>query len=150
MAEASVEIARPAEEVFPWLVDPRKRLRWVDGLVASEPLSEGCFRETMQQAGRRVDVTSRIDSAEERRRLEVHSEGRSVTARLEHRLEPSGDGTRLTSSLDFQLGGLLRFAGGVAAHQAQRSLEQSLARLKELLESSGADDAEEQPGAQHA
>jgi hypothetical protein len=29
---------------------------------------------------------------------------------------------------------LLRFAGGLAAAQAQRSLEASLARLKELLE----------------
>ncbi len=133
--EASVEIARPAADVFPWLVDPEKRLRWVSGLVSSAPVGEGRFRETMQQAGRHVELTSTVVASEEPRRLEVRSEGRGITAHGEHRLEPARDGTRLTSSLDLQLSGLLRFAGGVAAGQAQRSLETSLARLKELLES---------------
>jgi len=135
-SEATVEIERPAEEVFPWLVDPELRLRWVNGLVSSEPLGEGAYRETMQQAGRRVDLTSRIVALEEPRRLEVRSEGRGVAAHGVHRLEPVGGGTRLTSSLDLRLGGVLRFAGGLAGHQTQRSLERSLARLKELLESS--------------
>ena len=134
-SEASIEIARPAGEVFPWLVDSDKRLQWVSGLVASEPLRDGRYRETMEQAGRRVDVTSSVVALEEPHRLEVWSEGRGVTARIEHRLDPSGEGTRVISSLDLKLGGLLRFAGGVAAAQAQRSLERSLASLKTLLES---------------
>lgn len=142
-SEATVEIARSPDDVFPWLVDPDKRLLWVSGLVSSESLGEGRFRETMQQAGRRVDLTSTVVLVEEPRRLEVRSVGRGVTAHGEHRLEPLGDGTSLTSSLDLQLGGLLRFAGGVAAGQAQRSLERSLERLKELLESSRPHDAEE-------
>ena len=132
--QATIEIARPADDVFPWLIDPEKRLQWVSGLVASVPLEDGRFRETMEQAGRRMEVTSSVVAREEGRRLDVRSEGRGVTARIEHRLEPSGAGTRLTSSLDLQLGGILRFAGGIAAGQAQRSLEVSLGRLKELLE----------------
>lgn len=134
-SRASVEIARPAEEIFPWLVDPGRRLRWVSGLVSSQPLGDGRYRESMQQAGRHIEVTSTIVASEEPRHLAVRSVGRGVTAHGEHRLEPTAAGTRLTSSLDLQLGGLLRFAGGVAAGQAQRSLERSLARLKELLES---------------
>lgn len=147
-SEATVEIARSPEEIFPWLVDPDKRLLWVSGLVSSETLGEGRFRETMQQAGRQVNLTSTVVKVEEPRRLEVRSEGRGVTAHGEHRLEPLGNGTRLTSSLDLQLGGLLRFAGGVAGGQAERSLERSLARLKELLEAAGPDDAEQEPGAE--
>ena len=149
-SEASVEIARPAGDVFPWLLDTEKRLQWVSGLVSSAPLGDGRFRETMEQAGRRVDVTSSVVALEEPLRLEVRSEGRGVSARLEHRLDPSGEGTRLTSSLELKLGGLLRLAGGVAAVQAQRSLERSLARLKELLESPRSDDAEQEPGAEQA
>ena len=145
-SRAEVEIALAADEIFPWLLDPEKRLRWVSGLVRSEPLGDGRFSETMEQAGRRVKVTSSVVALEEPRRLEVRSEGRGVTAHLEHRLDPSDTGTRLTSSLDLQLGGLLRLAGGVAAAQAQRSLERSLARLKELLEAPGADDTEQEPG----
>jgi carbon monoxide dehydrogenase subunit G len=134
-SEASIEIARSAEEVFPWLLDSDKRLQWVAGLVGSEPLGDGRYRETMEQAGRRMDVTSSVVALEEPRHLEVRTEGRGVTASISHRLESVGDGVRLTSSLDLKLGGLLRLAGGVAGAQAQRSLEHSLAKLKELLES---------------
>ena len=148
-SEASVEIARPPAEVFPWLLDPGKRLRWVSGLVASEPLGDGRFRETMEQAGRRVDVRSSVVAVDEPRHLKVRTEGRGVTAVIAHRLDPTGAGTHLTSTLELQLGGLLRFAGGIAGAQAQRSLDASLARLKQLLESSGPDDAEQEPGAEH-
>ncbi len=148
-SEASIEIARSAEEVFPWLLDAEKRLQWVSGLVSSESLGDGRYRETMEQAGRRMDVTSSVVALEEPRHLEVRTEGRGVTASITHRLAPVGDGVELTSSLELRLGGLLRFAGGVAGAQAQRSLEASLARLKQLLESPGPDDAEQEPGAEH-
>ncbi len=134
-SRAEIEIALAADEIFPWLLDSEKRLQWVSGLVRSEPLGDGAFRETMEQAGRRMEVTSSVVALEAPRRLEVRSEGRGVTAHLEHRLDPSGTGTRLTSSLELKLGGVLRFAGGLAAAQAQRSLERSLAQLKTLLES---------------
>ncbi|HWH04809.1 MAG TPA: SRPBCC family protein [Gaiellaceae bacterium] len=133
-AEASIEIERPAAVVFPWLVEPGLRLRWVDGLVASEPDGDGRYRETMAAGGRSVDVTSTVSRLDEPHAVDVDMSGRGVTARAESRLEERDGRTRVTSSLDLQLGGLLRFAAGAAAHQAQRSLERSLARLKELVE----------------
>ncbi len=135
-SEASLEIARPAADVFPWLVAAEKRLQWVDGLVASEDLGGGRYRETLETAGRRVDVTSEIVGSEEPHRLEVRSQGAGVTAQIEHRLDERDGATTVTSSLELKLSGLLRFAGGLAAAQAQRSLEASLARLKELLQAS--------------
>ncbi len=133
-SEASVEIAAPAADVFPWLVEAGRRLQWVDGLVASEELGGGRHRETLETAARRVDVTSEIVGSDEPRRLEVRSEGSGVTALIAHRLEERDGTTTVTSSLELKLSGLLRFAGGLAASQGQRSLEQSLARLKQLLE----------------
>ncbi len=133
-SEARVEIAAPAAEIFPWLVDSSRRLQWVDGLVASEELGDGRYRETLEAAGRRVDVTSEIVAREEPRSLEVRSAGAGVTALIAHRLEEREGATTVTSSLELKLSGLLRFAGGLAAAQAQRSLQASLARLKELLQ----------------
>jgi uncharacterized protein YndB with AHSA1/START domain len=141
--EATIEIDRPREQVFPWLVDPEKRLRWVRGLVASEPIGDGRYREVMEAGGRRVEVTSTVERLDEPHAVDVAMRGSGVTARAESRLVERDGGTRVTSSLELQLGGLLRFASGIAARQAQHSLEQSLERLKRLVE-------DEQPGVERA
>ena len=133
-SRASIEIARPAADVFPWLLEPEKRVLWVSGLVSSEPLGEGGYREVVEQAGLHVVVTATVERADEPHALDVRMRGRGVTARAESRLEERDGITQLTSSLDLRLGGLARLAGGVASRQTQRSLEQSLARLKALLE----------------
>ena len=132
--EATIEIDRPRARVFPWLVDPEKRLRWVRGLSASESLGDGRYREVMEAGGRRVEVTSTVERLDAPHAVDVAMHGSGVTARAESRLEEHDGGTRVTSAVDLQLAGLLRFASGIAARQAQRSLEQSLARLKELVE----------------
>jgi carbon monoxide dehydrogenase subunit G len=131
---ATIEIERPREQVFPWLVDPEKRLRWVRGLAASEPLGDGRYREVMEAGGRRVELTSTVERLDEPSAVDVAMRGTGVRARAESRLVERDGGTCVTSSLELHLGGLLRFASGIAAHQAQRSLEQSLACLKQLVE----------------
>lgn len=148
-SEASIEIDRPAPEVFPWLLEPEKRLQWVAGLRSSEPLDETSFREVVQEAGRRIEARATVVRQEPPHALDVAMTGRGFEARVEHRLSEREGKTRLTSSFDLELGGLGRFAGPLVGRQTQRSLEQSLGRLKELLEASGAEDAEEEPGAEH-
>ncbi len=133
-SEATIQIDRDRAQIFPWLVEPEKRLRWVRGLAASEPIGDGRYREVMEAGGRRVEVTSTVERLDEPHAVDVAMRGSGVTARAESRLAEHDGGTRVTSSLDLQLGGLLRFASGIAARQAQHSLEQSLARLKELVE----------------
>jgi carbon monoxide dehydrogenase subunit G len=133
-SEATIQIDRDRAQIFPWLVEPEKRLRWVRGLAASEPMGDGRYREVMEAGGRRVEVTSTVERLDEPHAVDVAMRGSGVTARAESRLAEHDGGTRVTSSLDLQLGGLLRFASGIAARQAQHSLEQSLARLKELVE----------------
>jgi uncharacterized protein YndB with AHSA1/START domain len=132
--EATIEIDRPRAQVFPWLVDPDKRLRWVRGLAASQPLGDGRYREVMEAGGRRVEVTSTVERLDEPHAVDVAMHGSGVTARAESRLVERDGRTRVTASIDLQLSGLLRFASGIAARQAQHSLEQSLARLKQLVE----------------
>ena len=144
-SEASTEIDRPAADVFPWLLDPEKRLRWVTGLRSSERIDETTFREVVHQAGQQVEARATVLRQEPPHALDVTMTGRGFEARTEHRLTEHEGRTRLTSSFDVKLGGLGRFAGGIVARQTQRSLEQSLARLKDLLEAPGTDHAEEEP-----
>jgi len=133
-SEATIEIDRPPEEVFPWLLDPEKRLQWVSGLVSSEPIDDVSYREVVQEHGQRIEATATVVRSEPPHALELRLSGRGFTARAESRLREQGGGTCLTSSLAFELAGLARFAGGLVGRQTQRSLERSLARLKGLLE----------------
>ena len=133
-SEASIEIRRPAADVFPWLLEPEKRLQWVSGLVSSEPAGSERYREVVDQHGLRLEGTSTVVRNEPPHALDVDMAGRGFTARAESRLEERDGATHLTSSLDVQLSGLLRFAGAAVARGAERSLEASLRRLKELLE----------------
>ncbi len=139
--EHSVEIARPASDVFPWLVDADKRVRWVDGLEASEQLDPGepgvgtRFRETMAVPGYRLTVEVTIERLEPAREVAIHTTGRGFEARAVNRTEERDGGTRLTATLETDVKGLAgRVVGGIVGRQAQRSLEQSLATLKRLLE----------------
>ncbi len=147
-SEASIEIDRPAAEVFPWLVEPEKRLQWVTGLRSSESIDETSYREVMEEHGQRFEGTARVLREDPPHALDVEMKGRGFTARAESRLTEENGRTQLTSSFDLTLAGVFRFAGAIVGRQAQRSLERSLARLKEVLEASGADDAEEEPAAE--
>ena len=136
-SEAIVEIHRPAADVFPWLIEPEKRLLWVTGLRSSEQIDGTSYREVMEEYGRRFEGTARVLRADAPHALDVELTGRGFIARAESRLAEENGRTYLTSSFDLTLTGLARFAGGVVGRQAQRSLERSLARLKEVLENDG-------------
>jgi uncharacterized protein YndB with AHSA1/START domain len=140
-SEASVEIARPAATVFPWLVDVDRRLRWVDGLEASEPLEPGepragsRFRETLSQHGLRTTVETTVERLDAPREIALAVRGRGVAARTITTLTEQDGRTLLRSALETDRRGVAgRLVGGVVARQAGASLERSLQRLKELVE----------------
>lgn len=135
-------IERPAAEIFPWLLDVERRLRWVEGLTSSEALDPGeprvgsRFRESVSQHGLSTTVETTIDELQPPRSLALRVQGRGFKARTTTRLDDQGDRTLVVSALETKVGGLAgRVVGGVVSRQAQGSLERSLQRLKELVES---------------
>lgn len=152
--EASVELAAPPEEVFPLIVDPAARLRWIDGLVEAEATGPDSFREAIEQHGIRVETSVRTVRSEPPTLVEARVDGRGIEATVRNVLEPDGDGgTRLTVTVDTRYRGLAaRLVAPVIGRRAQASLERSLATLKELVESETAatQDAPEEPEAEHA
>jgi carbon monoxide dehydrogenase subunit G len=151
--EASVELAAPPEEVFPLIVDPTARLRWIDGLVEAEATGPGSFREAIEQHGIRVETRVRTIRSEPPRLVEARVEGRGIEATVRNVLEPTGDdGTRLTVTVETRYRGLAaRLVAPVIGRRAQASLERSLATLRQLVESEPArpQNAPEEPEAEH-
>lgn len=134
--QASVELAAPPAEIFPLIVDPAARLRWIDGLVEAEETGPGAFREAIEQHGIRVETRVRTVRSEPPGLVEARVEGRGIEATVLNVLEPAADGgTRLTVTVDTRYRGLAaRLVAPVIGRRAQASLERSLAALKQLVE----------------
>ena len=132
--EASVELAAPREAVFPLIVDPVERLRWIDGLVEAEETGPGAFREAIEQHGIRVETRVRTVRSEPPGLVEARVEGRGIEATVLNVLEPTADGgTRLTVTVDTRYRGLAaRLVAPVIGRRAQASLERSLENLRRI------------------
>jgi carbon monoxide dehydrogenase subunit G len=133
--EASVEIAAPPAAVHARLVRPEERLRWVQGLVESEELAPGRFREVVADHGARTEVHVETVRDDPPNAVDARMSNRHVRTTVRNRLEPTETGTRFTVTVETEYRGLLaRAASGLVSRHAQRSLEQSVANLKRLVE----------------
>jgi uncharacterized membrane protein len=139
--EHTVEIARPAADIFPHLAASEKRLRWMEKLVDSEQLTEGDpgpgtrFRDVFEDHGHRVELDAEIVDWRPNERLATRLRSSGFTAIATQRLEERDGRTRLTTSIETQYRSrLARLMASVVTRHAQQQLEKDLARLKAILE----------------
>ena len=135
---ASVEIARAPDEVFPWLVEPAKRLRWVEGLESSEPAGDG-YREVFAAHGIRTEVDVEVRRLEPPYAVDIHLRAKQFEADGKTTATAIDAGTRVESRIEAEYKGFMaKAAAPMITRQAQGSLERSLQTLKSLLEGSSA------------
>jgi hypothetical protein len=116
-------------------VGSEERLRWMGVLVESEPLGEGRFRDVFEDHGHRVELEAEVARSEPPRLLEVRLVADAFAAKSVQRLEPSGDGTILTTVVETEYTKrLARLAAPFVTRHAQQQLEADLAALKALVE----------------
>lgn len=139
--EHSVEIAVAPEDVFPWLADPARRLRWMGALVESESLTEGPpelgsrYRDVFEDHGQRIELEAELVEVEPGERLTARLVSKGFESTSSQRLEADGAGTRLTAAVETRYTMLAaRLLAPLVTRHAQKQLETDLARLKELVE----------------
>jgi carbon monoxide dehydrogenase subunit G len=134
----TIEIARPPDEVFPFLVDLDNLPRWqptVRDVVWGPPLERGStFAETREMLGRRATSRLEVIELDPSREFSIRVVEGPVPLRVRHLLETSAAGTRLTLEAEGEAGGLMRLAAPLAERAAARQAGQDLERLKRLLE----------------
>jgi uncharacterized protein YndB with AHSA1/START domain len=140
----SVEIDRPPADVFPYLVESDKRLRWMGALRESEQLTPGRpelgarFGDVFEERGQRIEVEAEVVLWEPPSRLELDLRGGMFRATGLHELEDLGGRTRLTTTIDTEYTSrMIRMMAGVVTRHAQTRLEADMARLKGLAEAEG-------------
>ncbi len=134
----TIEIARPPEEVFGFLVDLDNLPRWqptVRDVRWEGELHEGAvFEETRELLGRRARSRLEVTALEAGREFSLRVVEGPVPLTVRHVLEPAGDGTRLTLEAEGEASGLMRLAAPIAERAAARQAGQDLERLKGLIE----------------
>ena len=142
--ERQIEIGRPPPEVFALLTDLDRLHEWATIVVGTRdmselPLREGCtFRQTLRVMGRELESDWRVTELEVPRRVAYEAAapgGGKLTMR--QTVGPGDGGSRVELELDYELpGGWLGevLDRGVVEEQNEREAEQSLERLKTLVE----------------
>ena len=129
--EERIEIARPPEEVYAVIADLERGPEWQPSLVRVD-VARGT--EVRRIGGQEREATFDVTRNEAPRLFEIVSKGGPVRAWATFELAAMDSGTRVDFTLVLELGGALRFAGGMVRGRAQREARENLERLKRLVE----------------
>ena len=142
--EFSIEIDRPAAQIFPQLVAGERRMRWMAALKESKQVTDGApglgtrFEDVFEDHGQRFEIEAEIVEYEPATRLALDLVASAFESRVTQTLA-EGDGTTLlTTRIDTDYkSALARLMSGVVTGHAQKQLEEDMASLKELVEAQG-------------
>ncbi len=133
--EETVEIGRPAEEVFAYVTDPENLATWAGVVV--EVRKDGGDRFTLVQKflGRRFETPCEVVVSEPNRRFVYRSTGGPIPLTFTCTLEPSGTGTHFTQEGEGEPGSFFGLVGPLFERAAKRQVRHDVETLKDVLES---------------
>jgi uncharacterized protein YndB with AHSA1/START domain len=136
--ELTVEIARPAADVFALLTDVSRVPEWQASAIESRadgPLAEGVrIHERRHFLGHDGDTELEVSAFEPARRLALRTLRGPVKLVIDHVLEETDGRTALRVTAEGRAHGLLRLAGPAVTAKARQELRRDFERLKAILE----------------
>jgi uncharacterized membrane protein len=142
--QTTVDIARPAEDVFDVLSDTTNAPLWYEAAVSAVKITPGPIRNGTRYRlvrslpGGIVENDVEIEDYEPSTHVTLASVSGPTPFRYRYRLEPKGDTTRVTLTGEITSDGLPGFPGALAPFAAQlfkRGMAKNLVALKRVVES---------------
>ena len=137
----SVEVDRPADEVFAYLADWANNPQWQDGMVACTWTSEPPLRvgSTYDQEarflGRPVVSSFEVVEHDPGRRVRMVTTKSTMPLDITREVEPlDGDRSRVTATIRGGPEGLLSLADRLTERMVRRNVEADYERLRAVLE----------------
>jgi hypothetical protein len=142
MTSVSIELERPADEVFSYATDPSKFSEWQQGVVSGSMDSKGApavgdhCRTTRRIGGSERPATSELVRLDPPSTWAVRGIDGPIRAQVDLTVEPLPDQrSRLTIAVDFEGRGIGKvLVPLVVRRQARSEMPGNLARLKERIE----------------
>ena len=137
---ASTEVARPADEVFAYVIDPRTMPEWQQGVVRGHmdgPTTHvGSQCTTIRKiGGREREVVTGIPEYDPPRRWADRGISGPIRAIVAVTVDPLGDRSRVTIEVDFTGHGMGKLLVPlVVRRQAAAEMPENMRRLKQRLE----------------
>jgi carbon monoxide dehydrogenase subunit G len=143
--ESSVQIARPRDEVFDFLIDVDNLPKWQTGVLQSRSLTQGPvrvgfqFAEMLKVGPWKLNTVSTVTDIKvnERFAFQVKSSG-PLDCDAYFDLQPVAGGTRLTMNGAARLKGIWRLLQPFLAGDLRKETRTELATIKLLLEAAAA------------
>lgn len=133
----SVDIARPADEVYAFVADFSKNPQWQGGMVACRWTSDtrgevgSTYAQEARFFGRSILTEFEVVGVEPGRSVEISSTRSTFPIQVTRTVEPTGPGScRVTAHVRGQPTGWMKWMGGMVG----RSVRKDYAALKALLE----------------
>lgn len=136
--EFSIEIPRPAVEIFPWLLEADKVKQWTSGLEKYEPqgpIDRGThIQQTLMVSGQRLTLDVVVVRHDPPTDAKTSFDAQGIEVLSAYRLVEARSTTTLTQTIDASAGGLkARFLLPVLQPHLERKLEVDLQTLREKL-----------------
>lgn len=139
--EDSIIINRPIEEVFAFVADQTNAPQWQDGLlevrrITAGPLGVGTKHTAARKfLGRKLELTNEYIKYEPNRQVTFKGESGAMRFESSYLTESTTNGTKLTSQMQMEQGGLFSLAEPMIAKSLKRDFAADFRALKTLLES---------------
>ena len=141
-AQRSVTIARPVDAVFAYLADGELAPQWRSGVLDIKRRSgDGGVGTQYTQGvkgpmGRRIAADYEVTAYEPNQRIEFQTIAGPARPHGRYDLTAADGGTRVSFSLDAELGGVRKLLMGSAVQRTMDHEVQAIDRLKSVLEAS--------------
>ena len=138
--QVSVVINRPLEEVFVFLSNLENNLKWRSGMIKAEKISEGpigvgtTYRMINNFFGRQIEGEAVVTEYELNRKYATMNKS-GLPIKTQRMFEPVEGGTRVTFSVETEVGGFFKLVEPLMARIGKRRLEADAVMVKELIES---------------
>ena len=138
--ESNIEINRPIEEVWTYLVEQEKAPSWAVGVrdirfITDPPLKLGTkCAWTQTFIGHDIDAVHEVVEFEPYKLLAFKADSGPFPILYRYTLEPTTNGTKLTMIVEGEPKGFFELATPLLTNIATRTMYHSLENLKELAE----------------
>ena len=137
----TTEIKAPVEKVFAFVTDFRNASKWQDSVIESTqtpdgPTQLGTVNKTVRTfVGQRIEANIEVVEFVPNKKFGIKSSGGPIQFSLVQSFEQAGGGTKISSHVEMEAGGVLKLAEGAIAGGLKKEFDSQTAKLKTLLES---------------